>query len=305
MCTTPQQVKSFEPLNLECIDKIVGGGGHALILDKSGNVFAVGANQKGQLGINTTRNEKTITALTELKTAIVDIACGWDSSAVTDKNAKVYVFGSNAFNQLGFAAKKTPFLNTPTPLSLPLDEKVRKVCFGLRYMCILCENNTIYIVGRWKFTENFEVVKHNDVDIYRLIIDSHLNINHIASGSNHIIFSSDSTNLTAFGDNRFDQSTNKLIDNEKIRCLRSGWTHNGILTESGIVYLYGRNTYGQLATKNVDKSDEMIRLNGINDSIDEFHLGSEHGIVVTKDRRVWTFGWNEHGNCGNGNEANV
>lgn len=42
-----------------------------------------------------------------------------------------------------------------------------------------------------------------------------------------------------------------------------------------------------------------------NDRIIDLALGAEHGLVVTRSLAVWTWGWNEHGNCGNGSDVNV
>lgn len=96
-----------------------------------------------------------------------------------------------------------------------------------------------------------------------------------------------------------------LAANEKIKKIQSGWTHNGLQTDSGKIWLWGRNTYGQLADENIDISEKTLLLNGTANNIDSFSLGSEHGLAVTVEGQVFTWGWNEHSNCGNGNVENV
>lgn len=307
MCTTPQKVQT--DIDLTLIKKIQGGGGHLLILTTDGRLFSCGWNSKGQLGLCNTNDSNTIKPLMKTALPIVDIACGWDSSAAIDQENNLYVWGSNAFDQLGFSANFIDKLFTfPMLLNLPLNEKAKKVCFGLRYMCILCESKNVYIVGRWRFLDTCEVIMHNDTNFYKLILPTNLTIKDISSGSNHIVCvcvdDLASVVLMGYGDNKFLQSNEKTLTNDDVRCIRSGWSHNGVLTKNGRVYLYGRNTYGQLASSPGNNANELVQLK-VNDEIEQFHLGAEHGLVVTQQKNVFTWGWNEHGNCGNGNDTNL
>ena len=171
-------------------------------------------------------------------------------------------------------------------------------------------SQNIYIVGRWRFLDTCAgVITHNDTNFYKLLTPSNLTIKDISSGSNHIVCAGTddtaSVVIIGFGDNKFLQCTKNRLENDDILCMRSGWSHNGILTTNGCVYLWGRNTYGQLANSQCDKSDEFLQLKGVHGKIEQFHLGSEHGLAVTEHKTVYTWGWNEHGNCGNGNETNL
>lgn len=313
MCTVPQSVPLKCSIEFENIRKLEGGGGHLMILDKNGRLFACGWNGKGQLGLCTTEDSFEIKPLPNTDSPIVDIACGWDSTAAIDQKGNLYVWGSNAFDQLGYSAQFIDSVFTfPTILNLPCDEKALQVCFGLRYMCILCESQNVYIVGRWRFLDTCKVIMHNDTKFHLLQMASNLRVEHISSGSNHIVCAcadgSSSSVLIGFGDNKFLQCTEQRLNGiDEIRCLRSGWAHNGILDNNGAVHLWGRNTYGQLGNSKDDKSDDLVELKGIPGKIEQFHLGSEHGLVIAKNNDVsfcFTWGWNEHGNCGNGNEQN-
>lgn len=304
MCETPQKIPPTPSLDWKSIRKMQGGGTHFMILDDSGKLHASGCNTKGQLGIGTTES-KTILCDVIDSNVFVDVACGWDSSAAIDAHGMVFVWGSNAFSQLGYNSKTSPYFVKPAKLELPLGEQVIKVAFGLRYMCVLCVNQTIYITGRWKDVNNFDIIQHNNTNFYRLKFTQKLIIADISSGSNHIICLTGHS-VHAFGDNKYGQCTLKsLAANEKIKKIQSGWTHNGLQTDSGKIWLWGRNTYGQLADENIDISEKTLLLNGAANNIDSFYLGSEHGLAVTVEGQVFTWGWNEHSNCGNGNVENV
>lgn len=303
MCTTPQLVQSV-PFKLKTLHRIAGGGGHIVALNADGRLYACGWNHKGQLGTGSTKDVSELVEGPVFGSPIIEIACGWDSSAAIDVDGVLYVWGSNAFGQLGFDKKSKSFSYVPIALELPHNRTPAKVCFGLQYLCILCSDNVIYFVGRIKFGDECTTTVHKEVEFHELNERNRPPIDHIASGAYHIVFASnESQKVTGIGDNRFNQIQSVTVDG-KVHKLCSGWTHNGVLTNDGEVFLYGRNTYGQLACEDVSITS-LVQLNCDDEVVNDLHLGSEHGLLQTKSGNVRTWGWNEHGNCGDGNELNV
>lgn len=88
------------------IASIVGGGGHSLILDHSGNVYASGWNNRGQLGLG----DGDVTTFHSVQSLhgyrVSQIACGWDSSLALTSNGSLLVWGSNGYSQLGLSKQK-------------------------------------------------------------------------------------------------------------------------------------------------------------------------------------------------------
>ena len=73
--------------------------------------------------------------------------------------------------------------------------------------------------------------------------------------------------------------------------IRTMWSSVHLLvkaSESGqlVVRSYGNNSHGQLYPVNSDIS------------IEAFTVGSEHGLILGNDNKVYSWGWGEHGNCG-------
>lgn len=94
----------------------------------------------------------------------------------------------------------------------------------------------------------------------------------------------------------------EVKSDERIVKLSSGWTHNGFLTDTKELYLYGRNNYGQLGNRQRSEYEtpQKCRIS----PVDDFQLGAEHGILKS-NHDIYTWGWNEHGNCGNGSFVDV
>lgn len=233
------------------IAKISGGGGHVLVLDASGNLYSTGWNSKGQLGDGTIQNRSRLTPIPKSVfngNPVESIACGWDVSAAVCRNGLAYVWGSNAYNQFGIPNTKVLFSSKIHRLELPKNEKIKTVVFSLRSTCVLTDDGTVYIFGKSRQVEElhqnkqFTSICFNDVNYFRF----NSTVDQISAGQNHFLcLSTSQKDLLGFGDNKFAQSESINLT-ENVTCLKSGWTHNGALTENRNLYLWGRNNYGQV-----------------------------------------------------------
>lgn len=107
-CCLPTEVKTscLDPRN---ITSIVGGGGHTLVLDRSGGVYSSGWNNKGQLG-SFGEDALTFNRIQSLLSyQVSQIACGWDSSLAVTSDGSLLVWGSNSYGQLGFSKQKVKY----------------------------------------------------------------------------------------------------------------------------------------------------------------------------------------------------
>jgi len=145
----PQEVDlSVCSLRPETIKKIVGGAGHTLILDANGHVYSCGLNNKGQAGNNDVEqgNVLTFQKICALEhEVVIDVCCGWDSSAAITKNGELYVWGSNRYGQLGLDPSVFPSI--PYPYRISMDEKIKNVSMGLRHTAVVTENRDLYVCG--------------------------------------------------------------------------------------------------------------------------------------------------------------
>jgi alpha-tubulin suppressor-like RCC1 family protein len=77
-----------------------GGPHHYLALTQSGEVYAWGCNDKGQLGLGDTQWRTKPTKVPGLS-AVKAIAAGWEHSLALTESGEIYGWGANGYGQLG------------------------------------------------------------------------------------------------------------------------------------------------------------------------------------------------------------
>lgn len=311
----PKEVTLGDGLKSENITAIAGGGGHTLILDNSGHVYCCGWNSKGQLGISDdTLKFEQIEILKGFK--VVQISCGWDFSTALTNCGKLFVWGNNTYTQLGLSKSITC---TGIPSMLQVSQKLatgfKEVSCGLRHMAIITKDNDLLVAGTGSKGQLGLGDNFND-DNYLSIskVPEITGVQSVACGQHHtVVLKADGTILT-WGDNKQGQLAiapavphsfvpSEVFNNESFQKVYSGWTHSAALTNNGDIYIWGRNSYGQLGT-NREVTFNPEKLNNLKD-VQQLSLGSEHNLAVTKDSKLFSWGWNEHGNCGTGDTNNV
>lgn len=281
------------------IKKISAGARHSIILDESGDLWIAGR----QSLLNSAENLLNFTKL-ELKWKFKWVTCGWDISAALSEESRLFVWGNNASNQLGFIEKAA--IKEPRELHLPDNEISIEVQFGLKFTAILSESRKLFITGALRSFQksfplkHFKVISHNSLEW----LQTDTKIIHFTCGQNHIAYVTNDEDrvIHAIGDNKFGQCGRIEINEEIIR-LHSGWSFNAFLTQSKRLFLYGRNDYGQLGNGNRYEIKSGAHQCMIF-PVDDFDLGAEHAILKS-NRNVYTWGWNEHRNCGSDSDDDV
>ncbi|XP_068151479.1 secretion-regulating guanine nucleotide exchange factor isoform X2 [Drosophila tropicalis] len=330
LCMTPQRVGklSFVP---QLVRRIRGGGGHVLILDNNGRVHACGWNNRGQLGLDSTEechSEFTMIPTEYFEEVPVEtISCGWDISGAITLTKRLYVWGSNAFQQLGICQRGFMAVRRPMPVRLPRDELAQRISFGLRHCAVLTEDNKIYVFGRLRIMDPPPI----ELDITATCLHrcntmkiqvhnpNEMRILSLSSGQHHMLLKCLDTSTTAangggtrrilcLGDNKFGQS-NAFVFEHDVRQLAVGWTHNVAVLRNDTILSWGRNCYGQLGTGSFTEQQAIpqplhLQLDD-GETPARIHMGAEHGLMRTTGGQIYTWGWNEHGNCGNNDTENL
>ena len=126
------------------IVQFVCGYFHSLFLDSEGNVFSVGANEYGQLGLGHNTNQNELNKIPNVP-PIKTISCVYSSCYLIDFEGNLWSFGYNAFGQLGQGGSLS--LNAPKEISTLKD--IQQISYGSNGIHFLAKNsqNQIFVTG--------------------------------------------------------------------------------------------------------------------------------------------------------------
>ncbi|XP_074228387.1 secretion-regulating guanine nucleotide exchange factor isoform X5 [Camelus bactrianus] len=249
-----------------CVKRITGGGGHSAIVTDEGDLFVCGLNKDGQLGLGHTEEVLYFTPCKSLLGCPVQqVACGWDFTIILTENGQVLSCGSNSFGQLGVPHGPRRCV-FPQAVEL-LREMVVSIAAGLRHALAATASGLVYQWGTGLASSGRRLCPGQTLPLF----------------------------LTAKEPNR--------------------------VTETGKVFTWGRADYGQLGRTleshegwKLEKQDSSLPCSRTSKSTPsplhcltgatEVSCGSEHNLAVMGGV-CHSWGWNEHGMCGDGTEANV
>ncbi|XP_075423808.1 secretion-regulating guanine nucleotide exchange factor isoform X2 [Ascaphus truei] len=331
----PQQLMAF-PGNQQPIKSISGGGGHSAALTDAGELFVCGQNKDGQLGLNHNEDVSCFTLCAALLSSRVSkVACGWDFTVILTGSGELLSCGSNSFSQLGIPqAESCP---VPKQLSV-LKEKVLDVAAGLRHALALTESGQVFQWGLGLASHAKRASHGKPTSAFLLAKEpcrvpglENVRGKKVTAGSHHSVVLTEAGDMYVWGSNKHGQLLHPesflaepqkveahFFSGERMEEVCSGWTHLVGQTETGKVFTWGRANYCQLGIVQDEKDEEMKHLQdnyadgrakqpycipGLTGA-SQIACGSEHNLAVCGNE-LYSWGWNEHGMCGNGTETNV
>ena len=141
---SPQITPSLIPNAPSNIIQFVCGSLHCLFLDSEGNVFSVGYNEFGQLGLGHNRNQNELNKIPNIP-PIKIISCVGASCYLIDFEGNLWTFGSNTFGQLGHGDK----ININAPKVIKVLKNIQQISYGCCGLHFLAKNsqNQIFATG--------------------------------------------------------------------------------------------------------------------------------------------------------------
>ncbi|XP_066221105.1 secretion-regulating guanine nucleotide exchange factor isoform X2 [Saccopteryx leptura] len=332
----PQQLNDFcKPV---CVRRITGGGGHSAVVTDGGSLFVCGLNRDGQLGLGHTEDVLYFTPCKSLLGCpIQQVACGWDFTIILTENGQVLSCGSNFYGQLGVPHGPRRCV-VPQAIEL-LREKVVSVAAGLRHALAATASGVVFQWGTGLASSGQRSCPGQTLPPFltakepsRVTGLENSKAVRVVAGSDHS--ASLTGELYVWGSNKHGQLASQAaflpapqkmeahcFQNEKVAAVWSGWTHLVAQTETGKVFTWGRADYGQLGRKveshegwKPEKQGSPLSCSRPQKSMPsslhcltgatEVSCGSEHNLAVIGGA-CYSWGWNEHGMCGDGSEATV
>lgn len=325
----PRRVESG--LQEEQIRAVTGGGGHSALISDSGELLVCGQNHKGQLGLGHTLEIMTFqTCPLPGFGRVQQVSCGWDFTIILTGDGLVLACGSNAFGQLGVSAEKT---HSAEPLLLKsFHEPVTSVAAGLRHALASTASGCVYQWGTGLSSHAKRMLNPQPVPSHLSSKEpclvpgfAHVTTQKVIAGSAHCACLTVNGELFLWGSNKHGQLISgslflplpvaldrSMLQDERVSDVHSGWTHLVAQTESGRVFTWGRSNYGQLGQTNHSMEKQSCDEHLVRSPVEvkalfgatQISCGSEHNLAVVGGR-VFSWGWNEHGMCGDGSLQDI
>ena len=293
------------------IKKVALGGEHSILMSEKNEIFSTGLNLFGQLGIGDFENRNTFTNININKTTlkdsedekIVDIAAGAQHSLIFSNKNKLYYCGYNKNKFLGISDDLCLFTYVQ-------DEKLANnniilIRVGMNISGVLFEDKkTIAIFGQdlnlLKKSSEIMIININDIESN----DSEtLEIKDFKLGNEFMEVLLTNGNVYTCGINqksqlgvpnqtisdsqKSDQLFNfyKVSIPEKIIQIETGYDNSIVVSNTGKLYGWGSNYYGQvgLTNKSSISKPTLITNSQIKDlTFSKICTGPFHSLVVYK-----------------------
>ena len=180
------------------IKNISAGYHYSLILTNTGQIYAFGRNEYGQLGLGDNIAKNAPTLIPTLN-QIVQIAAGGDHSLVLSNTGQIYAFGYNGDGQLGLG--NNYHKNIPT--LIPNLNNMLQISAGLHHSLVLSNTGQIYAFGGNRYGQLG--LGNNYHKNTPTLIPNLNNMIQIAAGGDHSLVLSNTGQIYAFGANNYGQ----------------------------------------------------------------------------------------------------
>ena len=290
---------------------IAAGRSHMIGINKNEKVYTYGDNSFGQLAVFSQKAKA--------------VAAGYDSSYAINEQGELYAWGANYAGQLGIGNDS---MMQTTPVKVSGIENAQAVASGAEHVLVLADGN-VYAFGDNRYgqlgTQNSATVTASNIPVLVSAL-SDKNVTAIAAGKYTSFAVCANGDLYAWGMNYVAQlgDGNDALDNtdtpakitvpdHKVLSVAAGGGHtvavcykdengNGICDEATGVWGWGSDSRAQLGTGALGTWTNTPQKLSFFDGKDIVSLaaGEGHTMALSKDGTLYTCGWNENGQLGQG-----
>jgi alpha-tubulin suppressor-like RCC1 family protein len=251
--------------------QVEAGAKHSVALKTDGTLWTWGANESGQLGIGSTSGSATPVRV-GLESAWVEVRAGGNFTLARRADGTIWGWGTNQFGQLGLGTNTGRALS---PTLIGTNSDWTNISAGVSHSLGLRADGTLWAWGRGEFGQ--------------------LGLGSTTNGA--------TTNVLA---------PMRLGSDSDWRFIEAGSFHSFGIKTDGRLFAWGANWFGQLG----DGSSGSVALTNQGDKYFPVPIGtntwlavdaSTHSLGLDMSGRIWAWGWNSHGQIGNGttNNSNV
>ncbi len=284
---------------------IAAEGNHSMALKSDSTVWGWGLNFYGQIGDSSTVN-RTIPVKVVGLTGVIAIAAGEAHSLALKKDGTVWAWGWDYYGQLGNGTG-----TSIAPVKIDSLSGVIAIAAGAYHSLALKNNGTL-----WSWGNNISGelgIENNSTSSVPQQVSGLSNVTSVSgSSANSFALKNDGT-VWVWGSNTYNQLGNnteamsthprQVIGLTNVKRITGGFQHTLALKNDGTVWTWGNNSSGQLGNGVIDSNNvyehRPTQVQGLTGVV-ELTGGGTHTLAVKNDGTVWAWGYNLHGQLGNG-----
>lgn len=317
---------------LNSVKLIMGGEEHNVAVKTDGTVWSWGWNAYAQLGTGTTNSSwvPTQTGLTANPPLTNVIKLGGQPyfTLAVKADGTIWAWGMNQYGQMGNGTVNTPVsspqVTVPVMVSNsgpggPINNPLQVTC-GYSFGAALTTNGTVWA---WGTSRAGELGNGTTGPGYLPAqVPGLTNITSISAGWGHMLALKTDGTVWAWGGNANGEvgdgtSVNRyspvqVLNVSNIISVSGGDSHSSALAADGTVWKWGLNDLGELGNGATNATPNPFPAKILTDSFGNsfsnvvlLSARDYHNIALKADGSVWTWGWNNEGQCGNGTTNNT
>jgi alpha-tubulin suppressor-like RCC1 family protein/formylglycine-generating enzyme required for sulfatase activity len=297
---------------------ISAGVNHTCVLTNTGGVQCWGPNTYGQLGNGTTSPQSTLVYVSDLN-GVKAVSSGQYHTCVLTETNGVKCWGDNTWGQLGDGST--------TNHSLPVDVSnltsgVVAISAGHKFTCALTSAGAVKCWGNnWFGQLGDGSTTNSSIPVGINTLTS--GVKAISAGNTHICALTSTDGVVCWGNNNRGQLGNGSTTNSSIPVGVSNLTsgvkaisarggvgsgdatsmeasHTCALTSANGVKCWGSNDYGQLGDGSTTNRSTPVEVSGLNSGVTAISTGSFNTCALNSAGGVLCWGYNNHGQVGDG-----
>lgn len=298
------------------LTQVSAGCDHTVALTASGQVLAWGADDQGQLGVQSP-SPVTHPVTVPIPAQVTSIRSGCSFSMALDTAGHVWTWGSNSVGQLG-TGSQAPFDVTPTMVSLPTGTIVKAISAGEAFGVALDTSGKLFAWGidnRGQLGDGGH--RTGSTVPVRVHLPSGTLVTFVASGSEHSLALTSTGRVLAWGDNDFGQlGDGTTVERDtpvritmpssvkKVTKLIGGGVFSLALTGAGHLLAWGSNAFGELGDGTFIDHRLPARILLGSTTVTSVVAGGLHVLARTSNGGILAWGENDFGQLGNNSTTN-
>ncbi|KAJ4944182.1 hypothetical protein JOQ06_012727 [Pogonophryne albipinna] len=295
--TSPELVAA---LDTQTIRMVSCGRAHSMAVNEQGQVFAWGAGEGGQLGLGTSEVAVRIPRLVKrlCDHRISQVMCGNQHCIALSKDGQLFTWGQNTSGQLGLG-KGEPSKLFPHPLKSLAGIPLAQITAGGDHSFALSLSGAVFGWGKNRAGQlGLNDKQDRAVPCHIKFLRSQ-KVVHISCGEEHTAALTKDGGLFTFGEGSWGQLGHGSTNNEllprrvlelmgtEVSQITCGRQHTlAFVPSSCVVYAFGCNSHGQLATGAPGDSRSPFPLKAgfltgsFHRSVTKIICGGDHGFLL-------------------------